>query len=92
MNTISKGFECNGNAEFARFLIVAKGSCGEVRSLLYIAQDLNYPSDKDAGQLRDASISISIRNLHTNQTPEKQMTPSSFDIMTLDFWFSDFRL
>ena len=59
MNNIAEGFERNSDAEFARFLTIAKGSCGEVRSLLYTAQDLKYISDKDAEKLRDVSISIS---------------------------------
>ena len=39
MNNIAEGFERNSDAEFARFLIIAKGSCGEVRSLLEEAQN-----------------------------------------------------
>ena len=42
MNNIAEGFERNSNAEFARFLMMAKGSAGEVRSQLYVALDQNY--------------------------------------------------
>lgn len=42
MSNIAEGFECRGGAEFSRFLIMAKGSAGEVRSQLYVALDLNY--------------------------------------------------
>ncbi len=41
-NNIAEGFERNGDKEFVRFLIISKGSCGEVRSLLYNAIDLSY--------------------------------------------------
>jgi four helix bundle protein len=45
MNNIAEGFERKGNKEFAYFLYVAKGSCGEVRSMLILAKELNKISD-----------------------------------------------
>ncbi len=42
LNNIAEGFERNNNKEFIRFLVYAKGSAGEVRSMLYIALDLKY--------------------------------------------------
>jgi four helix bundle protein len=42
MSNIAEGFERNSNNELARFLNIAKGSVAEVRSLLYVAVDLNY--------------------------------------------------
>lgn len=42
MNNIAEGFERKGDREFKRFLFIAKGSCGEVRSMLYLSLDLGY--------------------------------------------------
>jgi four helix bundle protein len=42
MNNIAEGFERNSDLEFARYLDFAKGSCGEVRSMYYAAEDLGY--------------------------------------------------
>jgi len=42
LSNIAEGFERGGDKEFLQFLAVAKGSCGEVRSQLYIAIDQGY--------------------------------------------------
>ena len=46
MNNIAEGYERRTDNEFRQYLYIAKGSCGEVRSMLYVAKDLKYIDEK----------------------------------------------
>jgi four helix bundle protein len=47
MSNIAEGYESHTRNTFIRYLGIAKGSCGEVRSQLYVAFDQNYISEKE---------------------------------------------
>ena len=47
MTNIAEGYERGTNKDFAKFLYIARGSAGEVRSLLYVALDQNYLNEDD---------------------------------------------
>lgn len=59
MNNIAEGFERRSNKEFTQFLYIAKGSCGEVRSMLILAKELNYIDEKRYLELHNLSTETS---------------------------------
>ena len=58
MSNIAEGYERDSNKELIRFLQFSKGSAGEVRSLLYVATDLGYLTEKEFSEFHQTSISI----------------------------------
>ena len=58
-NNIAEGFERMSDKEFIRFLYIAKGSAGEVRSMTSIALELEYISKDEFGKISELSKEIS---------------------------------
>jgi four helix bundle protein len=59
MSNIAEGFERGGDQEFLHFLAMAKASCGEARSQLYIALDRGYLKEMRFNGLADQAQGIS---------------------------------
>ena len=62
MNNIAEGSESGSDAKFVNYLNTAKGSCSEVRSMLYLCEDLGYCSSETRielqGQIKKISSGI----------------------------------
>ena len=62
MNNIAEGFNrskhSKDNKVFINFLSISYGSCGEVKSMLYLAEDLKFLNINEAYELRNLCISI----------------------------------
>ena len=59
MNNIAEGFESGSDAKFINFLNIAKGSCSEVKSMLYLCEDLGYCSCEQREALHSQLSNIS---------------------------------
>lgn len=73
-SNVAEGVERNSSGEFRNFLGVAKGSAGELRSQLILANDLGYLPKEDFQSLLDQSVRISqmlgglIRSIQNGRT------------------------
>ena len=59
MNNIAEGSDSGSDSLFVRYLKISKASCGEVRSMLYLCQDLKYISQDSVFILKDKALSLS---------------------------------
>jgi four helix bundle protein len=85
MSNIAEGFERGGNQEFVQFLYVAKASCGEVRSQVYVALDQSYVASIEVDELTNSfkRLSSMISNFiiylrKSGMKGEKFKRPESF--------------
>ena len=58
-SNIAEGFERGTKQEFIQFLYIARGSCGELRSQIRIAEDIGYISHKDSIYIRSLAQDVS---------------------------------
>ena len=65
MNNIAEGNESGSDAKYMNFLNIAKGSCSEVRSMLYLCEDFGFCTPREHKELHEKAqgIASSLRKL-----------------------------
>jgi four helix bundle protein len=58
MGNVAEGYDRGGDKEFIQFLSVSKGSCGEVKSHLYVALDQQYINPTQFNQLYNSADEV----------------------------------
>jgi len=59
MANLAEGFERVSSAEFHQFIVIAKSSCAELRSHLYVAFDIGYISQNIFEEKNERAMEIS---------------------------------
>ncbi len=58
-NNIAEGFDRSSDADFSRFLYIAIASCSEVRSMIHLAQRLDYLTSEQSIILLEKTYEVS---------------------------------
>jgi four helix bundle protein len=76
-NNVAEGFDRGSNKDFLKFLYIARASNSEVKSMIYLAQKLNYTNQEnfnkiinkcsEVGKTTNGFISYLIKTTQTNQ-------------------------
>ena len=58
-SNIAEGFERGSKKEFMQYLYIARGSCGELRSQMYIARDIGYFDNDNFDTIYSLALKVS---------------------------------
>jgi four helix bundle protein len=81
-NNIAEGFEYSNNNDFWRFLRIAKGSCGEVRSCLLFSVRVKYTTQQEVGimietaKVLGSQIGNMMKYLRANKAEQSKNKPN----------------
>lgn len=76
MNNIAEGSESGSDAKYVNFLQISRGSCSEVRSMLYLCLDRKMITQETFDKLKSEALSISnqiyrlIESISGNRLPK----------------------
>jgi four helix bundle protein len=70
-SNIAEGYERKGTKESTQFLYIAKGSCGELRTQLYLAISLGYITKETGMMLIEQCVALSVKIYHYIQSINK---------------------
>jgi len=59
MNNVAEGYDRESDTELKRFLVISRGSCAEVRSMLYLSMELGYIEKYKSEELIESTREIS---------------------------------
>jgi four helix bundle protein len=82
MNNIAEGSEYHSDPVFIRYLNIAKGSCAEVKSMLYLCEDLGYCDKANRERLHKQLLSLTsgiYKMIEYLSTPKKEPTTNTPD-------------
>ena len=60
MNNIAEGTESGSDAKYINFLNISRGSCSEVRSMLYLCEDFKYCNKEERIKIQNRIKTITI--------------------------------
>lgn len=71
-NNLAEGFERRSKNELIQFFHIARGSCGEVRSMLYLAKEIGYiDEDKFSANITQTQEISRIITAFVNKTKNR---------------------
>ena len=73
-SNIAEGFERNSNKEFIQHLYIAKGSCAELRTQIYLSKELRTIDEKTSLEMLEQTRKISAMLYKLIQTRKSRFT------------------
>jgi four helix bundle protein len=74
ISNLAEGFERGSRSEFHQFIVIAKGSCAEVRSQLYVALDVGYITQEQFDHVSTLATEVSLIIGGLRSSVQKQRT------------------
>jgi four helix bundle protein len=73
---IAEGYERNSNKDFVRFLMIAKGSLSELRTLIEIAYEIGYLTKSELEEIGECSKKLGAMMTKLIQSRKNRLTDS----------------